>query len=105
MVKNSNVIVSDNDIKTSVITAINAYFDISNWDFGETFYFSELSAYLHRVLAPNIASIIIVPSNTSTPFGGLMQINAEFNEIIISSATVDDVIIIDSITSNSINLN
>jgi hypothetical protein len=96
-------VVSDNDVKTSVIAAINTYFDIANWDFGETFYFSELSAYLHSVLAPNIASVTIVPTSTSETFGSLLQINAEYNEIIVSAATVDNVQIITAITAAQIN--
>jgi hypothetical protein len=103
VVKNPNVVVSDNDIKTSVIAAINSYFDIENWDFGETFYFSELSAYLHSALAPNIASITIVPASASVSFGSLLQINAEYNEIIVSAATVDNVQIISAITAAQIN--
>jgi hypothetical protein len=103
VVKNPNVVVSDNDVKTAVIAAINSYFDIANWDFGETFYFSELSAYLHSVLAPNIASVTIVPLSESSPFGSLLQVNAEFNEIIVSSATVDNVQIISAITAAQLN--
>jgi hypothetical protein len=103
VVKNPRIVVSDNDIKTSVIAAINAYFEVSNWDFGETFYFSELSAYLHSVLAPNIASITIVPASLSGTFGSLLQINAEYNEIIISAATVDNIQIISAITAAQIN--
>jgi hypothetical protein len=103
VVKNSSVVVSDNDVKTSVIAAINTYFDIANWDFGETFYFSELSAYLHSVLAPNIASVTIVPTSTSEAFGSLLQINAEYNEIIVSAATVNNVQIITAITAAQIN--
>lgn len=103
VVKNASVVVSDNDIKTSVIAAINNYFDIANWDFGETFYFSELAAYLHTTLAPNISSILIVPSSESSVFGSLLQINAEFNEIIQSAATVDNVQIISAITAAQIN--
>jgi hypothetical protein len=103
VVKNPNVVVSDNDVKSSVIAAINTYFDINNWDFGETFYFSELAAYLHAQLQPNISSIMIVPSSESSVFGSLLQINAEFNEIIISAATVNDVLIISAITSAQLN--
>ena len=103
VVKNPNVVVSDNDIKTSVISAINSYFDIANWDFGETFYFSELSAYLHSILAPNIASVTIVPASASTIFGSLLQINAGYNEIIVSAATVDNVQIISAITAAQLN--
>ena len=99
VVKNNNVVVSDNDVKTSVIAAVNTYFDIANWDFGETFYFSELSAYLHQQLAPIIASVTLVPTDTSETFGSLLQINAEYNEIIISAATVDNVQIITAITA------
>ena len=103
VVKNASIIVSDNDVKTRVIDAINSYFDVANWDFGETFYFSELSAYLHSVLAPNIASITIVPSSESSTFGSLLQINANYNEIIVSAATVDNVQIISAITAAQIN--
>lgn len=103
VVKNPNVVVSDNDIKTSVIAAINQYFDIANWDFGETFYFSELAAYLHVQLVPKISSIIIVPANQTEVFGSLMQVNANINEIITSCATVNDVKIISAITAAQIN--
>ena len=105
VIKNTSTNVSDNDIKSNVINAINTYFDINNWDFGETFYFSELSAYLHSVLAPNISSIIIVPANNSvegTQFGSLFQINAEADEIIVSSATVDNVELITDINATNL---
>jgi len=104
VVKNPTVNISDNDVKTSVIAAINTYFDINNWDFGETFYFSELSAYLHSALSPNISSIIIVPAASDSNFGTLYQINAEPNEILISAATVDNVQIISAITAGQLNL-
>jgi hypothetical protein len=102
VVKNPNVIISDNDVKTTVVAAINRYFDINNWDFGESFYFSELSAYLHNVLLPNISSIIIVPTSAQLGFGNLYQINAEADEILISAATVDNVEVIPAITSSQL---
>ncbi len=103
VIKNPNVVISDYDVQTSVIAAINNYFAVANWDFGETFYFSELSAYLHQILAPNISSILIVPASANSPFGSLMQINADVNEIIVSAATVDNVQIISAITAAQIN--
>ena len=103
VVKNPNVVISDNEIQTSVIAAINSYFAVDNWDFGETFYFSELAAYLHMQLVPNISSIIIVPANEAEVFGSLMQVNCNINEIITSCATVDDVKIISAITAAQIN--
>ena len=104
VIKNPSINVSDNDIRTSVVAAINNYFDIANWDFGETFYFSELSAYLHRTLSPNVASIMIVPVDANISFGNLYQINAEPNEIIASAATVENVEIISAVTSSGLNL-
>jgi hypothetical protein len=99
VVKSADVVISDNDIKVAVISAVNRYFDITNWDFGETFYFSELSAYLHSTLSPKISSIIIVPTSTSLSFGSLYQINAEPDQIMTSSATVDNVEVISAITA------
>lgn len=99
VVKNNNIVVSDNEIKIAVIDAINTYFSVDNWDFGETFYFSELSAYLHQTLLPNVSSVVIVPSSTDLSFGNLYQINAEADEIITSSATVDNVQVISTITA------
>jgi len=104
VIKNPNVNVSDNDVKSQVVAAINTYFDITNWEFGETFYFSELSAYLHAALSPNVSSIIIVPTDSSSTFGTLYQINAEPNEILISAATVDNVQIISAITAGQLNI-
>ena len=103
VVKNPNVSVSDNDIKSGVVSALNAYFATANWDFGDTFYFSELSTYLHNKLAPNVSSIIIVPNSTDIAFGGLLQINSNPNEIMVSAATADNVQIISAITAAQIN--
>jgi hypothetical protein len=103
IVKNPNVNVSDNDVISQTLSAINTYFDPANWDFGDTFYFSELSTYLHNQLAPNVASIIIVPSNTNIAFGSLLQINSGPNEIITSAATANNIQIISAITAAQIN--
>lgn len=104
VVKNPSANITDNEIKSQVINAVNAYFDVSNWDFGETFYFSELAAYLHSTLAPNISSVLIVPSNNDLVFGNYFQINCEPWEIITSAATVNDVEIISAITAAQLNL-
>ena len=82
---------------------MNDYFNINNWNFGDTFYFSELAAYLHMQLTPNISSIIIVPANNAESFGSLMQVNCDINEVITSAATVDNVKIITAITAAQIN--
>ena len=102
VVKNASTLVSDSEIKERVINEINNYFSISNWDFGDSFYFSELSAYLYNSLTPDVLSIVIVPRLLSSNFGSLFQIQSFRDEILISSATVNDVEVIDVITANSL---
>ena len=95
---------SANEIATQIISAMNTYFDPSNWSFGDTFYFSELAAYLHSTLAPNLSSIIIVPSNNSLVFGNYFQINSDPWEIITSAATVNDIEVVTAVTAATLNL-
>ena len=93
---------SNSEIKSKVIKYINEYFNIENWDFGNTFYFSELSSFIHKSMIQEIGSIVIVPNASSKTFGDLFQIVSEPNEIFISSATVDDIKIVKNITGNQL---
>jgi hypothetical protein len=105
VVKNTERVVSDNDIKTRVISSINKFFALDNWDFGETFYFSELSAFIMKELSPDITSVVVVPKASNRSFGSLFEIKCEVDEIFISSATVDDVEIITSNTPDRLRTN
>ncbi len=102
IVKNPNTNVSDAVIKTRVIAAINEFFALDNWDFGDTFYFTELAAYIHNELAPDLLSVVIVPNQSGQSFGSLFQINSAADEIFISGATVDDVSIITALGANQL---
>jgi len=99
IVKNPDIVINDNEIKSRVISAINEFFALDNWDFGETFYFSEMSAYIMQQLAPTIVTFVIVPKQISQSFGSLFEIKSESDEIFISGATVSDVSIIDNVTA------
>ena len=96
--------ITANEMKSQIIAAINKYFDVSHWDFGDTFYFSELAAYLHTMLAPNLASILITPANTGLVFGNYFQINSQPWEIITSAATINDIDIVSAVTAAQLNL-
>ena len=104
VVKNPNINLTDSEIRSQVLALINAFFGVGNWDFGETFYFTELATYIQQGLAPNISSIIIVPNSTSQPYGSLQQISSAPNEILLSCATVNNIEIISSITAAQLNL-
>lgn len=94
--------IGSSEIKSKVIAAINEYFDIDHWDFGDTFYFSELSAYLHSKLGDIIGSAVIIPKDTTQQFGNLYEIKSQPNEIFKSAATVNDVEIIDSLVASTL---
>lgn len=102
VVRLNNAVVSDSEIKSKVISTINKYFDIANWDFGDTFYFSELSAYLHTQLGDIIGSVVIVPKDPTLSFGNLYEIKSAPYEIFTSAATVNDVSIIDALTASKL---
>jgi len=104
VIKNPNLNLSDSEIKSQVLTSINNYFAVNNWDFGETFYFTELATYIQQGLAPAINSIIIVPNSDSQTYGSLQQISSQANEILISVATAQNIEIITSITAAQLNL-
>ena len=100
--KNTNSVVSDNDIKSRVITAINQFFTLDNWNFGDIFYFTELSTYIMNQLAPDITNFIIVPRQAGSYFGSLFEIKCPSDQIFINGATVEDLEIISGITSGNI---
>lgn len=96
--------IGNSEIKSRMIAAINDYFDINHWDFGDTFYFSELSAYLHAKLGDIISTVVIIPKDTTQKFGNLYEIKSQPNEIFKSAATVNDIKIIDSLAASKIQI-
>jgi hypothetical protein len=102
IVKNASIVINDNELKSNIIEAINKFFDIENWDFGETFYFQELSAYIINQLSPKLVSILIVPRQTTQSFGSLFEIKSEPDEIFASAAKVSDIETIDQLTATNL---
>jgi hypothetical protein len=102
VVKNAELVISDNDIKTRVLAAISEFFALENWDFGDNFYFSELSTYVMNRLSPYAVNFVIVPKQSGLSFGGLFEIRSEKDQIFINGATIDDIEIISTITASKI---
>lgn len=102
VVKNPNQSVNDNDLKVRIVNAINTFFDINNWDFGDRFYMGELTTYILNSTAPDLSNIVIVPKQSGQVFGSLFEIQSRADEILISGATVDDVEIVTAITAAEI---
>jgi hypothetical protein len=105
VVRLPNAAVSDGEIKTRIINAINSYFAVSNWDFGDTFYFTELAAYIHQQLVGLIGSIVLVPLASEAAFGDGFEISCRADEIFISTAQVSDIVMIGSNTAINLRIN
>ena len=93
---------STSEIKSSVVTAMNTYFSIDKWNFGDTFYFSELAGYLHRTLGSIISSVVLVPLNSQKSFGDLYEIRSEPNEIFVNAADITNIEVIEALTSTNL---
>jgi len=98
VIKNNNVSVSNSEIRSAVLTSMNSYFNINNWNFGDTFYFSELSAYLHDQVGELISSAVLVPNDPTMSFGDLYEIKCAPYEIFVNAATADDILVISALT-------
>ena len=102
VVKNSSKSINDNDLKVRIVTAINSFFDVNNWDFGDRFYLGELITFITNEVAPDISNLVIVPRQITQSFGSLFEIQSNPDEIFVSGAKVDDIEIVSAITAAEI---
>jgi hypothetical protein len=89
---------TDNEIKVRVVNAVKTFFDLRYWEFGEGFFFSELSSAIHADIGPEIDSVILVPSYTQNQFGDLYQIQAKEDELFIPDVTSNDIDVVSEYT-------
>ena len=102
VVKNTNKLINDNDLKVRIISAINLFFDVNNWDFGDRFYISEMITYVINSVSPDISNMVLVPRQATQSFGSLFEIQSRVDEIFVSGATVDDIEIVSAISATEI---
>jgi uncharacterized membrane protein YgcG len=102
VIRAANSVASTSEIKNLVVQNLNNYFNIDVFDFGDTFYFSELSAYLHDNMAGIISSVVLVPLNPLKSFGDLYEIRSAPNQIFVNAATVADVEVIEALTQSNL---
>jgi hypothetical protein len=102
VIRSVNSVASTSEIKNLVIQNLNNYFTLDKWDFGDTFYFSELAAYLHAELGGIISSVVLVPLDPEKYFGDLYEIRSAPNQIFVSAATVNNIDVIEALTSTNL---
>lgn len=102
VIRSQSRLLTGNQIKTIIVDIVNEYFDINKWEFGETFYFTELAAYIHNRLPVDIDSVVFVPTHKNHLFGDLLQIVAKEDEIIQPSISVADIEIVESLNPRNL---
>ena len=102
VIRAPNSTASESEIKTLVVANLNQYFDIAAWNFGDTFYFSELAAYIHRNMGSIVSSVVLVPVDPLKYFGDLYEIRSAPNEIFVNAAGVSSVEVITALTSTNL---
>ena len=98
VIPNSSTNASNSEIISAVLTQMNNYFNINNWNFGDTFYFSELSAYIHSNIGELVSSCVLVPNDPNLKFGDLYEIKSQPYEIFVNAATAKDILVIAALT-------
>ena len=98
----SNELITDNEVKKQVISLTDKFFQ--NMTVGESFYFTQLSTYIENNIPEMIKTVLIVPTNTDKKFGQLFELQCEDDEILLSTATLNDVQIISTITEKNIRI-
>lgn len=102
VIRSSQSTASVSEIKNLVVANMDAYFSLDKWDFGDTFYFSELAAYIHSQIGDVVSSVVLVPLNPQKFFGDLYEIRSAPNQIFVNGATVNDIEVITALTSTNI---
>jgi hypothetical protein len=102
VIRAAQSVASTSEIQNLVVQYLNQYFSLDLWDFGDTFYFSELSGYLHDKLSGIVSSVVLVPLNQDKYFGSLYEIRCAPNQIFVNGATVANIEVITALTSTNI---
>ncbi len=98
--KTTNSSLSDVEIKQQVITLIQQYFSIENWDFGETFYFTELAAFIHNQMVGQVAQITIESVDNQASPNALFEIFSDSDELFLPVISTSDINVNNTIVYN-----
>jgi hypothetical protein len=102
IIRSSNATITDNQIRTIVVTTVRNFFDITYWEFGETFYFTELATAIHMALPGDISTVVLVPSYSTHQFGDMFQVVTREDEVLYPDISVSDIEIVSGLTAANI---
>jgi hypothetical protein len=101
IVKATTATMTNEALATEVLSVINEYFSIKNWDFGDTFYATELFSLIHQRLPTQLATVVLVPVYAVNSFGSLFTITANQDEILQSCAQLSDIQIVSELNATN----
>jgi hypothetical protein len=99
IVRSSDTTMTDNQIKNVVVNTVRNFFDPTTWEFGETFYFTEMATAVHAALPIEISTFIIVPVYDTNNFGELFRVQAAEDEIFYPDLTENDIDLVPDINA------
>jgi len=95
-------VLTNNQVKVAIVNTIKTFFDVNVWEFGETFYFTELATAIHNSLVSEIDSVVLTPLYSQHQFGDMFQVFSREDEIFQPSISVNDIEIVEALTSENI---
>lgn len=87
----TTVALTNNQVASTIVSITQNFFDPNNWEFGETFYFTELATLIQTQLAGEIDTIVLVPTFSTNQFGDLYEIQAAQDELFYPDISVSNV--------------
>ena len=102
VIKSQGSTLTDDQIKAEIVKVINIFFTVDNWDFGDTFYATELFSLIHQRLPLDVASVVLVPLFVNNSFGSMFVIESGDDEILQSCATINDIEIVSTYTPTTL---
>jgi len=100
VVKNTKTNVTDAIIKTRVIQAVNEFFALDNWDFGEDFYFTEMAAFIHNNMIGEISQITISSVADDSDGTRLFEIGCNSDELFLPVVKTSNVVVQNTSSAN-----
>lgn len=97
VVRSRNRSLTDNQVKIRVVNIVRSFFNISKWEFGETFYYTELDTLIQNEMPSDIASTVLVPQFPNHRFGDLYQVLCKEDEIFQVDIGIEDIEIVDAL--------
>lgn len=98
VVRSQSATLTNERIKEEILNVISIFFDIDRWDFGDTFYATELMSLIHQRLPADVASVVIVPMYSTNSFGSMFTVESGIDEILQSAAELSDIEVVEALT-------